>query len=40
MNMRELAELVSKSQNEALDVVQKRVANSMDEIKTLVAKKK
>lgn len=40
VNMRELAELVSKSQNEALDVVQKRVADSLDEIKTLVAKKK
>ena len=39
-NMRELADLVTKSQTEALEVVQKRVADSLDEIKTLVAKKK
>jgi phasin family protein len=40
VNMRELSELVAKSQNETLEVVQKRVADSLDEIKTLVAKKK
>ncbi len=39
-NMRELAELVAKSQTEAMDVVQKRVADSLDEIKTVIAKKK
>ena len=38
--MRELAELVAKSQTEAMDVVQKRVADSLDEIKTVIAKKK
>jgi phasin family protein len=40
LNMRELAELVAKSQTEAMDVVQKRVADSLDEIKTVIAKKK
>ena len=40
VNMRELAELVAKSQTEAMDVVQKRVADSLDEIKTVIAKKK
>ncbi len=39
-NMRELAELVAKSQTEALDVVQKRVADSLDELKAQIAKKK
>ena len=39
-NMRELAELVAKSQTEALDVVQKRVADSLDELKSQIAKKK
>ncbi len=38
-NMRELAEMVSKSQTEAFDVINKRVTDSLDEIKTLVAKK-
>ena len=39
-NMRELAELVAKSQTEAMDVVQKRVADSLDELKAQIAKKK
>ena len=38
-NMRELAEMVSKSQGEAFEVINKRVTDSLDEIKTLVAKK-
>jgi phasin family protein len=38
-NMRELAEMVSKSQNEAFDVINKRVADSLDEIKGLMAKR-
>jgi len=40
VNMRELAELVAKSQTDAMEVVQKRVADSLDEIKTVIAKKK
>ncbi len=40
LNMRELAELVAKSQTEAMDVVQKRVADSLDELKAQIAKKK
>lgn len=39
-NTREMSELLAKSQYEALDVVQKRVLESLDEIKTLIAKKK
>ncbi len=38
-NMRELAEMVSKSQTDAFDVINKRVADSLDEIKSLMAKK-
>jgi phasin family protein len=38
-NMRELAEMVSKSQSEAFDVINKRVTDSLDELKTVVAKK-
>ena len=38
-NMRELAEMVAKSQTEAFDVINKRVTDSLDEIKTLIAKK-
>jgi phasin family protein len=40
VNMRELAELVAKSQTDAMEVVQQRVADSLDEIKTVIAKKK
>ncbi len=38
-NMRELAEMVAKSQGEAFDVINKRVTDSLDELKTLMAKK-
>lgn len=38
-NMRELAEMVAKSQGEAFDVINKRVTDSLDELKTAVAKK-
>lgn len=38
-NMRELAEMVSKSQGEAFEVINKRVTDSLDEIKGAVAKK-
>jgi phasin family protein len=37
-NMRELAEMVSKSNAEACSVMNKRVAESLDEIKGLLAK--
>lgn len=39
-NTREMSELLAKSQYEALDVVQKRVMESLDELKSLIAKKK
>ncbi len=38
-NMRELADMVSKSQGEAFEVINKRVTDSLDELKTVVAKK-
>lgn len=38
-NMRELAEMVSKSQGEAFDVINKRVTDSLDELKSVIAKK-
>ena len=38
-NMRELAEMVSKSQGEAFDVINKRVTDSLDELKSVMAKK-
>lgn len=38
-NMRELAEMVAKSQGEAFDVINKRVTDSLDELKGLMAKK-
>jgi phasin family protein len=38
-NMRELAEMVAKSQGEAFDVINKRVTDSLDEVKGLIAKK-
>ena len=38
-NMRELAEMVSKSQGEAFDVINKRVTDSLDELKGVIAKK-
>ncbi|WP_445680620.1 phasin family protein [Radicibacter daui] len=39
-NMTELAEMVSKSNKEAADVISKRVVASLDEVKTLVTKLK
>jgi phasin family protein len=39
-NTREMSELLAKSQYEALDVVQKRVLESLEELKSLMAKKK
>lgn len=38
-NMRELAEMVAKSQGEAFDVINKRVSESLDEVKAAIAKK-
>jgi len=38
-NMRELAEMVAKSQTEAFDVINKRVTDSLDELKSVIAKK-
>ncbi len=37
-NMRELADMVAQSNNEAFDVINKRVAESLDELKAMVAK--
>jgi len=39
-NMRELAEMTSKANSEAFDVIQKRVADSIEELKSLTAKAK
>jgi phasin family protein len=39
-DMRELAELVAKSQADAMEIMNQRVANSLDEIKTVIEKKK
>jgi len=39
-NMRELAEMVAKSQNEAFEVINKRVADSLDELRDTMAKKR
>jgi phasin family protein len=39
-NMRELAEMVTKAQNEANEVITRRVTESLDEIKDLLAKKR
>ena len=39
-NMRELAEMVSKAQTEANEVITKRVTESLDEMKDLLAKKR
>ncbi|MCW5730057.1 MAG: phasin family protein [Alphaproteobacteria bacterium] len=39
-NMRELAELAAKSNNEAFEVINKRVLSSIDEIKELLPKQK
>ncbi|MBI3710388.1 MAG: phasin family protein [Proteobacteria bacterium] len=39
-NMRELAEMVAKSNNEAFDVINKRVADSLDEIKTMIGRRR
>lgn len=38
VNARELAELVTKAQNEAFDVLNKRVGESIDEVRHLVKK--
>jgi phasin family protein len=37
-NMKELSEMVAKSNGEAFDVINRRVAESLDEIRTLTAK--
>lgn len=37
-NTRELTELAARSQNEAIDVINKRVAQGLDEVKGLIAK--
>jgi phasin family protein len=39
-NARELAELVAKSNSEAADVINKRVSESLEEVKAVVAKAK
>jgi phasin family protein len=39
-NMTELAEMVSKSNKEAADIINKRVVDSLDEIKLLIEKQK
>lgn len=39
-NMRELAEMTSKANSEAFDVIQKRVTESIAEVKSLTAKAK
>jgi phasin family protein len=39
-DMRELAELVATSQADAMEIMNQRVANSLDEIKTVIEKKK
>jgi phasin family protein len=39
-NARELAEIVAKSGNEAFDIINKRVGESLDEVKHLVKKPK
>ena len=38
-NMRELAEMVAKSQGEALEVINKRVTDSLDELRDTIGKK-
>lgn len=38
-NMRELAEMVAKSQGDAFNVINKRVTDSLDELRDLMAKK-
>ena len=39
-NMRELAEMVAKSNNEAFDVINRRVSDSLDELKTLIGRRR
>ena len=39
-NMRELAEMTSKANSEAFDIIQKRVTDSIEELKSLTAKAK
>jgi len=39
-DMRELVELVAKSQADAMEIMHQRVADSLDEIKTVIEKKK
>ena len=38
-NMRELAEMVAKSQGEAFEVINKRVTDNLDELRDTIAKK-
>ena len=38
-NMRELAEMVAKSNNEAFNVISKRITEGLDEIKSAMVKK-
>lgn len=38
-NFREISEIVAKGNTEALDVVNKRIAEALDEVKVVVAKK-
>lgn len=37
-NMRELSEMIAKSQNEALEAINKRVSDSLSELQTLIDK--
>lgn len=39
-NMREVAEMMAKSQNEAADVINRRISESLDEIKRMVQVRK
>lgn len=39
-NMREVAEMMTKSQNEAADVINRRISESLDEIKRMVHARK
>ena len=38
-NMREVADLIQKSNTEALSLINQRFAEAMDEVKTMAAKK-
>ena len=39
-NMREVAEMMTKSQNEAVDVINRRISENLDEIKRMVQARK